>query len=73
MFGLLYLDFLQYTFPWGKESVDSMTVRSDLHKCMTNEDCNGLPFNKESIPYVIQIKTDINTGNTLGEVMFKSA
>ena len=62
-FRLLYLDFSQYSFPWGKESVDFMTVSSDFHKCMTDEDCNGLPFNKESMPYVIQIKTDINTGN----------
>lgn len=40
-----------------------MTVSSDLHKYMTDEDCSGLPFNKESMPHVIQIKTDINTGN----------
>jgi len=53
---------IEYTFPWGKESVDCMTVSSDFHKCMTDEDCNGLLFNKESMPYVIQIKTDINTG-----------
>ena len=69
MFRLLYLDFLQYTFPWGKESVDCMTVSSDFHKCMTDEDCNGLLFNKESMPYVIQIKTDINAGNNIVAVL----
>ncbi|XP_020610412.1 uncharacterized protein LOC110048987 isoform X2 [Orbicella faveolata] len=61
--GVNHQTTIQYTFPWGKESVDSMTVSSDLHKYMTDEDCSGLPFNKESMPYVIQIKTDINTGN----------
>ncbi|KAL9988566.1 hypothetical protein ACROYT_G003024 [Oculina patagonica] len=60
--GLHNQTFIQYSFPWGKESIDSMTVRSDLHKRLTNEECNVLPFNKESLPYVIQIKTDFNTG-----------
>jgi len=53
--------FIQYAFPWGLETVDSLTVRSDLHNHMTNEQ-HKLLFNKESTPHVIQIKTDLNRG-----------
>lgn len=66
--GFIYLISLQYSFPWGKESIDSMTVRSDLHKHLTNEELSGLPFSKESLPCIIQIKTDLNTGKTLKAV-----
>ena len=52
-------------FPWGQESVDSITVRSDLHKCIGTDEFRGLPFNKKSIPHVIQVKTDLNRGKFL--------
>ena len=52
-------------FPWGQESVDSITVRSDLHKCIGTDKFRGLPFNKKSIPHVIQVKTDLNRGKFL--------
>ena len=52
-------------FPWGQESVDSITVRSDLHKCIGTDEFRGQPFNKKSIPHVIQVKTDLNRGKFL--------
>ena len=60
-----YSLFFQYMFPWGQESVDSITVRSDLHKCIGTDEFRGLPFNKKSIPHVIQVKTDLNRGKFL--------
>lgn len=54
--------FIKYMFPWGQESIDSITVRSDLHKCIGTDEFRGLPFNKKSIPHVIQVKTDLNRG-----------
>ena len=59
-----YSLFFQYMFPWGQESVDSITLRSDLHKCIGTDEFRGLPFNKKSIPHVIQVKTDLNRGNS---------
>lgn len=53
---------VKFMFPWGQESVDSITVRSDLHKYIATDEFRGLPFDKKSIPHVIQVKTDLNRG-----------
>ncbi|XP_029213622.2 glycine--tRNA ligase-like isoform X2 [Acropora millepora] len=54
--------FVQYAFPWGKETVDSLTVRSDLRKHLTVEQKTKLMFNKDSIPHIIQITSNLNAG-----------
>lgn len=54
--------FIQYAFPWGKEEVDCLTVRSDLCNQMTIQQHGKLPFDKESTPHVIQITSDLNAG-----------
>lgn len=54
--------FIQYAFPWGKETVDSLTVRSDLRKHLTVEQKTKLMFNKDSIPHIIQITSNLNAG-----------
>ena len=53
---------LQYAFPWGQETVDSVIVISDLHQHMDTKQCSELPFSEESKLHAIQIKTDLNKG-----------
>ena len=59
---------MQYAFPWGKETVDSLTVRSDLRKHLTVEQKTKLMFNKDSIPHIIQITSNLNAGNILQNI-----
>lgn len=60
--GLNSQTFVQYAFPWGQETVDSLTVRCDVHKHLPTEQNSRLPFSKDLKPHVIQIKTDLNRG-----------
>lgn len=60
--GLTSQTTVQYAFPWGQETVDSMIVISDLHQHMDTKQCSELPFSEESKLHAIQIKTDLNRG-----------
>ena len=64
----LILPTIQYAFPWGKEEVDCLTVRSDLCNQMTIQQHGKLPFDKESTPHVIQITSDLNAGNISAKI-----
>ena len=61
---------MQYAFPWGKETLDSLTVRSDLLKYLTVEQKTKLMFNKDSMPHIIQITSNLNAGNILRRQRF---
>ena len=61
---------MQYAFPWGKEILDSLTVRSDLLKHLTVEQKTKLMFSKDSIPHIIQITSNLNAGNILQRQCF---
>ena len=52
----------QYGFTWGKEILDTVTVWSALCKDIADNELSGLPFNKHSLPHVLEVNTDLDKG-----------